>query len=240
MPPFRPASGRVSELSSQAYERLSLEQALRRAIEQNLFSLHYQPQLLLENGRVIGAEALLRFEHPAQGMVPPDKFIPLAEETGLIIPIGEWVLEQACKQAAMWMQKFPDFCTMAINISGIQFQRGKLEKSIPRLLSARDIDASVIELEITENQLMSSVRQTTTLLNRLSAMGMTLAIDDFGTGYSSLSYLKRFPVDKLKIDKSFVRDMTDDPDDAAIARSIVALGHSMGLKIVAEGIEHPE
>jgi len=225
------------ELSSRAYERMNMEQALRRAIELDQLSLCYQPQLSLQQPGRITTEALLRWYHPELGNVPPDKFIPVLEETGLILPIGEWVLEQSFRQAALWAERYDSFHAVAINISGIQFRRGKLKQTIERLLRQYSLPASSIELEITENQLMHDVEETVTLLNELSDMGISLAIDDFGTGYSSLSYLKRFPVNKLKIDMSFVHDMLQDEDDAAIARAIIALGHSMGLAIVAEGIE---
>ena len=228
------------ELSTRAYERLTLEASLRKALEQNQLRLHYQPQIDMANGRIVSAEALLRWEHPELGLIPPDKFIPLAEETGLIVPIGEWVLQTACRQAHAWVKRYPFFQSIAVNISGRQFQGGKLVTTVQQMLEQSGLPACNLELEITESYLMSKAEQTVITLDALRELGLSLSIDDFGTGYSSLGYLKRFAVDKLKIDRSFVRDVTTDPNDEAIAKAVIALGHSLQMQIVAEGIETPE
>ena len=230
----------TQELSFRAYERLTMEAALRIALQKNQLRLYYQPLVSLATQQVVSAEALLRWEHPELGLVSPDKFIPLTEETGLIIPIGEWVLQTACHQAREWVQRYPSLQSIAVNISGRQFQSGKLLETIEHALSASGLEAKHLELEITESFLMEKADLTVRALDMLKALGLSLSIDDFGTGYSSLSYLKRFPVDKLKIDQSFIRDVTTDPDDAAIAKAVIALGRSMQLKIVAEGVETPE
>lgn len=227
----------TQELSNKAYERLTLEAALRLALQQNQLRLYYQPVVDMASGHVISAEALLRWEHPELGLVSPDKFIPLAEETGLIVPIGEWALNIACDQALRWVRSYSCFQSIAVNISGRQFQGGKLVQTIGQALERSGLDASHLELEITESFLMEKAEQAIKSLDALKALGLSISIDDFGTGYSSLSYLKRFPVDKLKIDQSFIRDITTDPDDAAIAKAVIALGRSMQLRIVAEGIE---
>ncbi|HWS02334.1 MAG TPA: EAL domain-containing protein [Gammaproteobacteria bacterium] len=228
------------ELSTRANERLTLEASLRKALELNQLRLHYQPQIDMHNGRIVSAEALLRWEHPALGLIPPDKFIPLAEETGLIVPIGEWVLQTACRQAYAWIKRYPFFRSIAVNISGRQFQGGKLVTTVQQMLEQSGLPACNLELEITESYLMGKAEQTVITLDALRELGLSLSIDDFGTGYSSLGYLKRFAVDKLKIDRSFVRDVTTDPNDEAIAKAVIALGHSLQMQIVAEGIETPE
>jgi EAL domain-containing protein (putative c-di-GMP-specific phosphodiesterase class I) len=230
----------TQELSLKAYERLTMEAALRIALQENQLRMYYQPLVSMSTQQVVSAEALLRWEHPNLGLVSPDKFIPLSEETGLIVPIGEWVLQAACLQAKAWVQRFPSFQSVAVNISGRQFQSGKLLETIEQALSNSGLDAAHLELEITESFLMEKADLTVRALDMLKALGLSLSIDDFGTGYSSLSYLKRFPVDKLKIDKSFIRDVTLDPDDAAIAKAVIALGRSMQLQIVAEGVETHE
>jgi len=229
------------EMNSRALDRLKLETGLRRALERGEFVLHYQPQMDIATGRVTGAEALLRWEQPGQGMVFPGDFIPIAEETGLIVPIGEWVLRQACAQKRRWHDAglFPDM-RVAVNLSARQFKQQDIVRAVSDILEETRCPPAWLELEITESVVMESPEAAAETLHKLSAMGVHLSIDDFGTGYSSLSYLKRFPIDALKIDKSFVRDITVDPDDAAIAKAVIALAHSLKLDVIAEGVETAE
>ena len=225
------------DMTAQAFERVVMENQLRRALAQEELLLHYQPQLDLVTGAVVGLEALLRWQHPEQGLVPPGRFIPLAEETGLITPIGEWVLRTACAQAQDWRQAGLPFGRIAVNIAGPQLQREGLSDTVRAVLHETGLPPACLELEITETLVMRQVERTIDWLQALQALGVMLAIDDFGTGYSSLAYLKRLPVDKLKIDRSFVRDLPGDENDAAIARAVIALGHSMHLTVIAEGLE---
>ncbi len=227
----------TTAMNALALERLLLGNDLRRALERNEFFLVYQPQVNIDSGRMTGMEALLRWRHPDLGLLPPSQFIPLAEETGLILPIGRWVLETACAQNRAWQQAgFPPLM-VAVNLSGRQFREGGVAEMVAEVLAATGMPAHLLELEITETVLMDNAETTRRTLNELKAMGLQLAIDDFGTGYSSLSYLKHFPIDRLKIDRSFVHDITRHDDDAAIAEAIIAMGHSLRLKIVAEGVE---
>jgi len=226
-------------MNANAYERLVMENSLRGALERQEFVLHYQPQIDIKSGRVIGMEALVRWQDPVQGLVPPDQFIPLAEETGLIVPIGEWVLREACKQGKAWRDAGAADLRMAVNISARQFWRGNLLETVESVLQEVGADASMLELELTESVLMRHEAETVELLDQLSRRGITVSIDDFGTGYSSLSYLKRFPINKLKIDRSFVRDIQDDADDAAIVTAIVAMARGLKLRVIAEGVETP-
>jgi len=228
------------DMNARAHERLLLEGDLRRALDQEQFVLHYQPQVELPSGRLIGVEALLRWRHSKRGLVPPADFIPLAEETGLIVPIGEWVLRQACRQGRAWQESGLAPVRMAVNISGRQFRQPNFVDTVDEILGETGLDPRWLELEITESVIMGDVEESIMTLTDLKVRDIHLAVDDFGTGYSSLSYLKRFPISRLKVDRSFVRDVTSDPNDAAIAGSIVALGRSMGLDVVAEGIETPE
>lgn len=227
----------AAEMTTHAQERLKLEAALRRALERDEFVLHYQPIVELEAGRVIGAEALLRWRHPERGMVPPMEFIPLAEETGLIVSIGEWVLRAACAQCVAWERAGLGKLRMAVNISPPQFQRSDLADTILQILRETRLPADRLELELTESLLMRHPETTIANMQRLSDMGVQLSIDDFGTGYSSLSYLKRFPIHRLKIDRSFVKGIPLDGDDAAIATAIIAMAHKLDLNVVAEGVE---
>ena len=232
--------GYSEELNARALERLALETDLRYALERNELALVYQPQVDIADGAVIGSEALLRWRHPARGFVSPAEFIPVAEETGLIIPIGEWILRTACAQVKDWRERgLPPF-TVAVNISARQFIQPNFTELVARVIREYDIDPQWIELEITESVAIQSVETTVATLARLKVLGVKLAIDDFGTGYSSLSYLKRFPIDKLKVDQSFVRNLTKDANDAAIARAVIQLGHSLNLKVIAEGVETTE
>jgi EAL domain-containing protein (putative c-di-GMP-specific phosphodiesterase class I) len=229
----------TAALNARAVERLSLESALRGALERRELSLHYQPQINLASGAIIGVEALLRWRHPVLGWVAPDRFIPVAEDSGLIVPIGEWVLQEACRQVRAWQAAGLAPLLMAVNVSGVQFRQADLAETVRDILAEHGLTAASLELEVTESVLMKSADSTVEILHKFREMGVRLAIDDFGTGYSSLSYLKRFPIDKLKIDRSFVSDITTDPDDAAIASAIIAMAHRLRLKVIAEGVETP-
>jgi diguanylate cyclase (GGDEF)-like protein len=227
------------EMSQRAHAHVQMEGRLRRALEQGEFLLHYQPQIELETRRIVGMEALLRWQNPELGLVSPATFIPLAEESGLIVSIGSWVLHTACRQARQWLDAgFP--IRVAVNLSARQFQRAGLLEIVGEALRKSGLPSAYLELEITESLLMHNVESTLATLKRLSELGLRVAMDDFGTGYSSLSYLKRFPVDVLKIDQSFVRDITRDPNDAAIVAAIAAMASQLGIKIVAEGVETDE
>ena len=229
---FRP------EMNVHLAGRLEIEQQLHRALKNGEFSLNYQPKIRLDDGdRVYGMEALLRWYQPQKGQIPPEKFIPVAEETGLIVPIGEWVIEEACRQAAEWGQVSGEPFNVAVNLSARQFQQKNLVDVVRRIIDRSGISADCLELEITESMMMEGVTESIYVMEQLRDLGVSLAIDDFGTGYSSLSYLKRFPISTLKIDRSFVRDIAVDKDDAAIVRSIIMLGHSLDLDVVAEGVE---
>jgi EAL domain-containing protein (putative c-di-GMP-specific phosphodiesterase class I) len=218
-------------------EYLRLDSALRRAIERNELMVYYQPKAEIASGNIIGAEALVRWLHPSRGMIPPLEFIPLAEETGLINPIGEFVLRTACLQAQAWLQAgLPDI-NMAVNISGIQLQERGFIELVASVLQQTELPPRHLTLEITESVLMSHARDAVSTLSQLKALGVRIEIDDFGTGYSSLAYLKRFPVDALKIDRTFTRDMTTSADDTAIVAGIIALAHSLRLQVIAEGVE---
>ncbi|MEW6611251.1 MAG: EAL domain-containing protein [Pseudomonadota bacterium] len=218
-------------------ERLALENALRHAMEAGQLSLHYQPQIDLESGAVVGMEALLRWQRPEQGFVSPAEFIPLAEETGLILPIGDWVLRTACAQNKAWQEAGFAPLRVAVNLSARQFKQQNLVQTIRQALRDSGLEPRFLELELTESIFMQHEEASIRKLRELKAMGIKISIDDFGTGYSSLGYLQRFPVDKLKIDRSFVRDITDAPDDAAIAKAIIAMARSLNLEVIAEGVE---
>ncbi|EGV52297.1 EAL domain-containing protein [Candidatus Endoriftia persephone] len=225
------------EMSAGTRARLAMESALRRAIEGQEFELHYQPQVNLADGGLCGAEALLRWHHPQEGLVTPDRFIPLAEETGLIEPIGAWVLESACRQAVEWQVQGISFGRIAINVSGVQIRRGTLVERVTTALELSGLDPTRLELEITESVIMEQTGQTLTMLQELKSLGVQLSVDDFGTGYSSLSYLQHLPVDKLKIDRAFVCNLPNAGKDKAIARAVIALGQGLGLQTIAEGVE---
>ncbi len=218
--------------------RMTLESALRRAVIQKNFVLHYQPQINLETGEIIAVEALVRWKTEDSGTVMPGDFIPLAEETGLINEIGEWVLREGCRQAKEWQDMgLAKARRMAINLSARQFSDKGFLDMVNRVLADTGLAAHCLELEITESQVMRQTDGMIQLLTKLSEMGVQLAIDDFGTGYSSLSYLKRLPIQKLKIDQSFVRDITVDPNDTAIVTAIINMAHSLDLETIAEGVE---
>ncbi|MNO29719.1 Cyclic di-GMP phosphodiesterase Gmr [compost metagenome] len=224
-------------MNTNARKQLQLLQELRVAQEQGQLRLHYQPKFDAINGQPVGAEALLRWEHPQLGLLLPDKFIVLAEKTGLIIPIGDWVLDEACRQMSLWARQGYNHWRIAVNLSALQFCHAGLVGSVASALARHQLPANSLTLEITETTAMSDADASMTVLQQLSEMGVDLSIDDFGTGYSSLMYLKRLPANELKIDRGFVRDLEQDSDDAAIVSAIVALGQALGLRIVAEGVE---
>ncbi|MFZ3322795.1 MAG: EAL domain-containing protein [Usitatibacter sp.] len=228
----------TTEMSTYFPKRLALENELRAGIEKAQFVVHYQPKVDMRNGRVMGMEALVRWRHPERGLVPPLEFIPFAEETGLIVPLGNWVLHEACRQTRAWQDRGIDGLVMAVNISGVQFQQPDLVESVADALELAGLDARYLELEITESVIMQNAPEAIGMLEQLHRMGVSLSIDDFGTGYSSLNYLKRFPIDKLKIDQSFIRDISADADDAAIVQAIIAMAHGLRLRVVAEGVEN--
>jgi predicted signal transduction protein with EAL and GGDEF domain len=230
----------TQEMNRRTLERISLRTKLSHALKRQELSLHYQPQVDLQSGRIIGAEALLRWNQPMLGMVSPAQFIPIAEENGLIIPIGEWVLREACRQNQEWRKLgLPDI-TVATNLSAVQFRQKNFDKMIMAIVHESGLAPSACELEITESVVMQDAGTTIALLQQLKTFGLKLSMDDFGTGYSSLNYLKKFPIDKLKIDQSFVRDMMIDPDDAVIASTIISMAQSLRLKVIAEGVETVE
>ncbi len=229
-------------MPKRALKRLELESDLWRAIKHGELRVCYQPEVLLENSRVIGMEALVRWEHPALGLLLPDDFVPLAEETGLIAPIGRWVLERACHQARAWQQRYhtdPPL-TVCVNLSAMQFRQPNLVDEIGDLLNETGLDPSCLGLEITESAVMEDAPSTFTTLQELAALGVPLAIDDFGTGYSSLSYLRRFPVSYLKIDSSFVGGLEESSEDAPILAAMIGLGRTLSMKTIAEGVESAE
>ena len=225
------------EMSTFFPQRLVLRNELHKAIDHRQFTLHYQPKIDVGTGTLMGMEALVRWHHPERGLVSPTEFIPLAEETGLIVPLGQWVLREACLQNRAWQDRGLPRTRVAVNISGVQLQSGDLVASVRDVLAETGLDPRWLELEITESVIMQNASQAVVMLERLGQMGVEISIDDFGTGYSSLSYLKRFSINKLKIDQSFIRNVIDDKDDAAIVQAIVALAHSLRLRVVAEGVE---
>ncbi len=227
----------TEQMNVDAFENLRMRNGLRQALERTEFVLHYQPQIDLVSGAVIGAEALIRWNHPELGMVPPARFIPVAEESGLIVQIGDWVLLEACRQAVAWREAGLPEMVIAVNVSAVQFKHHNLENSVVQALVDSGLDPACLELELTESILIHDAETVLASVKRLKSLGVKLSIDDFGTGYSSLSYLKRFDVDKLKIDQSFIRDMADDPNDAAIVRAIIQMARSLNLKTIAEGVE---
>jgi len=227
----------TSEMNERAVQRVRLEAALRRAMERNEFQVHYQPKVELENGSICGVEALLRWRHPDGGAVPPAEFIPVLEDSGLIVPVGEWVVREVCGQIQAWEKAGLAALPVAVNLSARQFLQKDLEITVRRILHDTGIDPSLIQFELTESLLMRNPEAAARTLRRLKDLGIKISVDDFGTGYSSLAYLKRFPIDALKIDRAFIRDVTTSPDDAAITLAIIGLAHSLKLKVIAEGVE---
>jgi EAL domain-containing protein (putative c-di-GMP-specific phosphodiesterase class I) len=251
----------TAEMNASALEKLETENALRKALAGNEFVLHYQPKLELATGRVTSVEALIRWNRPGRGLVPPLEFIPLLEETGLIVPVGAWVINTACKQIAEWRRAGLGAIGVAVNLSARQFSHEtaelettpgetrpigidpellEFELEVARAIRTHNIDPQLFEFELTESLLMSHAEKSIAILQRLKLHGIRLSIDDFGTGYSSLAYLRRFPIDSLKIDRAFIRDVTTNLDDAAITTAIIGLAHSLKLKVVAEGVETAE
>ena len=224
-------------MSIRSMHGLAMERDLRRALDSGAFELHYQPKLELESGKLVGAEALIRWQDEEGNFIPPDTFIPMAEESGLIIPIGNWVLREACRQANRWHQKYNGAPRVAVNISSRQFYQSDLQQTVMKALFEAGARPSLLQLELTESILMRDVDKTIAMLEYLKNTGITLAIDDFGTGYSSLSYLKRFPIDALKIDRSFVMDLEASDDSATICAAIIAMARELGLTVIAEGVE---
>jgi diguanylate cyclase (GGDEF)-like protein/PAS domain S-box-containing protein len=227
-----------AQMNERAQERLAIENYLRLALRRNELLLHYQPRIDIVNGQMVGVEALIRWQHPRRGLLGPSKFIGIAEDSGLIVPIGEWVLENACNQAREWQRSIDPGLRISVNLSVGQVVDGsRLYAAVERALAVSGIPPATLELELTESLLMQNIDEKAALLNRLARLGVGLAIDDFGTGYSSLSYLKKLPVHAIKIDSSFVQDIDSDPNDEAIIRAILAMAHSLRLKVVAEGVE---
>ncbi len=228
------------EMNMRALDHLTLESDLHRAVERNELFLMYQPQLALGTGDVLGMEALVRWRHPSRGLISPGEFIPIAEGCGLIVPIGSWVLESACAQHARWVSQGLTKGSMAVNISAHQFRQADFCDRVSDVLSRTGLPPELLELEVTEGVVMQGIGQVLQKLNMLRELGVTLSIDDFGTGYSSLNYLKQFPLNRLKIDQSFIRGLPDDQGNGAIAKAIVQMGHSLGLNVLAEGVETKE
>jgi EAL domain-containing protein (putative c-di-GMP-specific phosphodiesterase class I) len=224
-------------MNAHAFARMELENRLRKAIECNELVLHYQPQVDIESHRITGMEALVRWQHPKLGLIPPAQFIPIAEETGLIVPIGDWVLRTACAQNKAWQDEGLPPTRVSVNISGRQFKQKDLVECVGNILLETGLSAEYLELEITETVAMEHADETVTKLHELKAMGIRISMDDFGTGHSSLSYLKRFPIDTLKIDKSFVQNLSAGSSDTTIATAISAMAHGLNLKVITEGVE---
>jgi len=227
----------LPQMNEQLLERMQLQTQLRGALERREFVLHYQPKADLASGEVSGFEALLRWQHPVRGLVPPLQFISILEETGLIVQVGEWVVRSVCEQLMQWRAQGLTPRPVAINLSARQFQQRNLDASIAAIIEQTGVDAGLLEFELTESLLMRDPEEATRVLNNMRSFGVRLSVDDFGTGYSSLSYLKRFPLDALKIDRAFVREVTSDADDASITVAIIGLAHTLKLKVVAEGVE---
>ncbi|MFQ5544158.1 MAG: putative bifunctional diguanylate cyclase/phosphodiesterase, partial [Nitrospiria bacterium] len=230
----------TKSMNARALKHLSLEGKLQNALEQNELILYYQPQMDIQTEKIIGFEALLRWELPGKGLVPPGDFVPLAEATDLIVPIGNWVLKQACTQSIAWQKAGFDPIQIAVNLSGRQFMQEDLLNNICQMLDESGLGPEWLEIEITETTIMQNIKKTTSILRKMQGVGLKISMDDFGTGYSSMSYLKQFPLNTLKIDQSFVRGITENATDAAIAQAIISLAHSLRLHTIAEGVENIE
>jgi diguanylate cyclase (GGDEF)-like protein len=227
----------TSEVHERIRRRMELESSLRQALEREEFELHYQPQVGVKSGAIVGVEALLRWRHPQKGLIAPMQFIPFAEETGLIVPIGTWVLNRACAQNKAWQEAGLPPIPVSVNMSAKQCEQDDIDEIVKKALEDSGLEAKYLELEITESISMAHPDESVPLMTRLKQTGVTLSIDDFGTGFSSLSYLRRFPVDRLKIDLSFVRDIVNDAGCLAISEAIITMSHSLNLQVVAEGVE---
>ena len=229
-------------MNNHAVQRLRLENDLRRSIAHDEFRVRYQPQVLLETGRIVGMEALVRWEHPERGLLCPQEFIPVAEDTGMIVPIGRWVLEQACRQAKEWHERYPNELPlmMCVNLSARQFHHPGLVQDVAEVLRRTGLESRSLDLEITESVLMEHGPSTVAALRELEALGVQLALDDFGTGYSSMSYLRRFPVKSLKLDRSFVCELEEGPESRVILSAMIGLARALGMKAIAEGVETAE
>ena len=227
-------------MDTQSQDKVRLESDLHEAIALKQFELDYQPKVDVKSGAVHSVEALIRWRHPQRGLISPNEFIPLAEDSGLIGPIGEWVMREACRQAKAWQRKGLPQVRVAVNLSASQFRQKNLLATIRQALLDADLDPSYLEVELTESAVMTNPEESVSILEQLSKMGVLVSVDDFGTGYSSMSYLRRFPIDKLKIDRGFISEIMTRPDDASIVRAIVSLAHSLRLKVVAEGVETPD
>ena len=228
------------EMSARLEQRLELEHELRHALERDEFTLLYQPQVDIQQGRIVGIEALIRWQHPERGMVPPDQFIGIAEETGLIVPIGEWVLQQSCNQLQLLLDAGLPAIHVSVNLSVRQLREASLVDKVGEALRLSGLESSMLDLEITESMLMSDMDRVKRTLRELSDLGVSISVDDFGTGHSSLAYLKQFPISTLKVDRSFIRDIPDDKDDVAITIAIINLARGLGIRTVAEGVESRE
>jgi EAL domain-containing protein (putative c-di-GMP-specific phosphodiesterase class I) len=228
------------EMIVRAVERQFIEGSLRVALERNEFALHYQPKVDLCSGAIVGVEALLRWRHPERGFISPAQFVPIAEDTGLILPIGQWVLREACRQSRVWLDAGLPPMPMAVNISAIEFRSDAFVESIRAVLKDTRLDPQSLELELTESVLMKHAESTVSMLKALKSIGVQLTVDDFGTGYSSLSYLRQFPIDSLKMDRSFVHEISSKADDAVIASAVISMGNSLKKRVIAEGVETRE
>jgi diguanylate cyclase (GGDEF)-like protein len=228
------------EMNARAVRRQSIEASMRRALERQEFVLHYQPKINLRSGAIVGIEALVRWQHPQRGLLEPAQFVPIAEESGLILPIGRWVLREACRQARAWQDAGLPPITVAVNTSALEFRAKDFLENLRAILAETRLESCYLELELTESVLMRDVVATDSVLHALAALGVKLAVDDFGTGYSSLSYLRQFPITTLKIDQSFVNQITSNPDDATIVSAVISMGKSLKHRVIAEGIETAE
>jgi EAL domain-containing protein (putative c-di-GMP-specific phosphodiesterase class I) len=227
----------TADLNARAREILAIESQLRYAVEHNEFILHYQPQVDIASGKIIGAEALIRWNHPSLGLLGPMHFIDVAEERGFIVQIGNWVIREACRQIAAWHAAGLPLVTVGVNLSALQFRHQDLVQVLSNALAAYQLPGSCLDVEVTESVIMDDMDATIQTIRAIQSMGIRMSIDDFGTGYSSLAYLKRFKADKLKIDRSFVRDIPDDQDDTAITRAIINMAKNLNMQVVAEGVE---
>jgi EAL domain-containing protein (putative c-di-GMP-specific phosphodiesterase class I) len=229
-----------AEMNRLAVRRLLVERSMRRALKQNEFVLYYQPQIDLDSGAMTGTEALIRWLDPELGLIAPEQFVPIAEDCGLIIPIGRWVLREACRQVKAWLDSGLSAVPVAVNVSATEFRHSNFVENVALILKETGLPPRYLELELTEGIIMHEVKASTSVLEALKAMGVKLAIDDFGTGYSSLSYLKRFPIDTLKIDQSFLRDIATNTDGATIVGAVIGMGRNLKQRVIAEGVETPE